>query len=1320
MSHHHRDWETELCVLQGTTRADLIRQCENLYRTVSASEPAEFLDITRAQNTGLGDTAYRLSIVADSLDDLGKKLQHSIERLKDPKRVRIKDKSGIYFFEEPLGRDGKLAFLFPGEGSQYVNMLSDVCLHFPEARSCFDLLDCAYADHPSNYRPSDFIFPPTDDIRAQAEAKIWQMDSAVDAVTTANRALLKVVRLFGIAPDAVVGHSSGEMAALEAAGAVELGSEQEVIHHIQAGNGVIKALEAANDIPQGRLLAVGGVDLETVSAIIGSSEDFLTLAMDNCPHQFVLCGTETSVNQVAKKLKKRGGICQHLSFKRAYHTQRFEPALEHLEKFFKGATFVTPRTPLYSCMTAGLYPSDPKAILRYALDQWARPVKFRQTVEAMHADGIRIFLELGPRGNLTAFVNDILKGKSFLAVASNVHHRPGLTQLNHALALLVAHGVPLNLSALYRHRTAGKINPAKYSNSDAQSSKGAVQLSLTLPMLNLDNYNPDGALNDSENRMVDRGQAADMPHRNLPSRGMKPAAVSTAHVKPQTSAPINKTPLSRPTDQGGRPSPRTDLSPNAMEEYFKTMDLFMDLQQQVMDDYLGPNQPSLYGAEKGVFPKDQCNGPVGSGGHNESVGNHINEAAAAPADNPVYDEKTIQNLLIACVSDKTGYPEDSLTLDQNLEADLGIDSIKRVEILGALAKHLDFLEQLQPEDISNLKTLGEITHFISSRSDDSASREAVQLQGRVADLRNATGQGAISPPLETLPFNGEVIRRVPGQETVIVRRLDLDEDLFLKHHTLGGRVSKYDDTLLALPIVPFSISSEIMAQAAAQLYPGKSLVGMKDLKAHDWIILENRRLTLQIIATAHPGLSEARTEIYIINPSGSQRDARLAMEGTMIFDDTYPQAPAAATFDPGTEIRELMPPQQFYPAAMFHGPSFRCVEALHRCGDNGLETLLGTPPKDQLFAGDSNPCLLSNPILLDGAGQSAGLWAAHCLETDFVVFPAELSEVRFYAAPSQDPVNLACRVQVELEGSDAIRSNIDLINSGGILFSRLKGLRHKRIHMSEILHRFRGSREIHLSEPWQAPLEALATADKLICRRLNPAEMDFSGPDGRVLSAVIAHIVLSRQERKIWNSLSVPDTQRHQWLLSRVVAKEAVCQLLEALTAEPVWPADIEIQEDPDSGLQVSGPGIGQTASAPLLSVDDAAGTFVAIAADAQGRSGVGIAARRAGRFDPALQKTVFDSKEIELISSLSKAESGEWLHRMRCAKKALAKAVGQDLISELNHISVQGLDIESGSIRLELSGNAVRRFPELRNKRLQAHTQRFEDIIIAIVLYTE
>ena len=97
-------------------------------------------------------------------------------------------------------------------------------------------------------------------------------------------------------------------------------------------------------------------------------------------------------------------------------------------------------------------PDDVASIRDLAVRQWTTAVAFRETIEAMHSDGLRLFVDVGARGNLTGFVEDILRGKPSFAVAANLPRRSGLTQLNHLVASLFAHGVPLNTDYLYARR----------------------------------------------------------------------------------------------------------------------------------------------------------------------------------------------------------------------------------------------------------------------------------------------------------------------------------------------------------------------------------------------------------------------------------------------------------------------------------------------------------------------------------------------------------------------------------------------------------------------------------------------------------------------------------------------------------------------------------------------------------------------------------------------------------------------------------------------------------------------------------------------------
>src|SRR5262249_54960734 len=130
----------------------------------------------------------------------------------DVNRSQIKDVRGIYYFAEPLARSGKLALLFPGEGSQYVGMLGDLCSHFPIVRQVFDRADSISA-------MADVYPPPGREERERAAQPLCPTGSgALKAVLIENPALSALFQRLALRPDAVPAHSSGDFTAGLAAG----------------------------------------------------------------------------------------------------------------------------------------------------------------------------------------------------------------------------------------------------------------------------------------------------------------------------------------------------------------------------------------------------------------------------------------------------------------------------------------------------------------------------------------------------------------------------------------------------------------------------------------------------------------------------------------------------------------------------------------------------------------------------------------------------------------------------------------------------------------------------------------------------------------------------------------------------------------------------------------------------------------------------------------------------------------------------------------------------------------------------------------------
>ena len=1327
---YHRTWENELVLIDGATRGELISRCETTLEFLAQQSGAELVDIAYNLNNRLERKPYRLAIVAESWENLTQKLNHAIQKLKDQKRGRIKERSGIYFFENALGRQGKMAFLFPGEGSQYINMLRDLCQHFPEVRNCFDLLDRAFVTHPQNYLPSQVIFPPTEQDSSKAEAKIWQIDGAVDAVITADRALFRLLSLLGISPQGIVGHSSGELMALEAAGAIALSGDEDLVQFIKDGNRMLRELMTAQEIPEGILLAVGGLDRQAIDAAIETASEFLVLAMDNCPHQFVLCGTETSIPEAKAKFLEQGGLCQTLPFKRAYHTERFEPILKPLREFFQQATVIPPAIPLYSCMTAGPCPPEPEAIRRNGELQWARPVRFRETIEALYADGFRIFVEVGPRGNLVSFVNDILKGQEFLAVATNLHHRSGITQLHHALGLLAAHGIDMDLSILYKRRAPRRLD--ENGTIKARHHQGVI-LSRELPMLSLGKIESPT----HQDEMDAPREAQPVPLYIRPaggSEGVFTIPESPNHAvlpeKPRAEAGVGQRPEQRL--QTAPDMATLNIKPEAqavMQEYLSTMADFLETQEQVMLAYI----QGVTSSQAGLEPKSAIRqSEAEPQGQAESLLDNVLPAPSPVADQyPATDADMVssngvqppgQNLtarLFAVISDKTGYPVDMLHEHQNLEADLGIDSIKRLEILGALIQQMDSMPEGAMEKLSSLRTIEELIDELAQYLDEAASPgQPRNGRGQPQEQEVAPQEGRhLYGEAPALLFRGRVSLLTPGSEVQVNWHLDLEEDLFLKHHTLGGQVSQTDETLMGLPMLPLSMSLEMMAGAAAQLLPGQLLVGMKDIKVHNWIVVADRFLDLEITARVNPGAAgEIKLQLRVQEPGAKQTGApQLAVEGTMVFGDAYPAAPRPRAFQPGSEVPLAILPEQFYPEALFHGPSLRSVSRLLAVGNRGAEAILQVPSQAQLLGGAAHPGFLTDPVLLDGAGQVVGLWATSNLEKNFVIFPAGLEEVRFYAPPGESGAPLTCRAQVVLKGNDYLDSQIELVKGDGSLQARLRGLKHQRALMPNILHHFRGSREVMLSIPWPEPLKPLNGAKAMVCCRLSQDSLDFDNPEVQIWREGVAYAVLNRQERRDWAELARPENRRTEWLLARIAAKEAVRRLVKESAGLEVWSADIEIRPDEHGKPQVHGEWLKVLGWTPALSLTHSQGVAVALAAD--GANGLSVGIDLEGLRPPrdGFEKLAFTPEELDLAPSLGLPESKEWVLRCWCAKEAVSKALGRGLPGGPRDLIIRQLNGDSGRLQLEVSGKLARELPHLAGKTLEAYTLMEGEFIFAI-----
>ena len=276
---------------------------------------------------------------------------------------------------------------------------------------------------------------------------LWQIGTAVNVVLSSQWALHQLLTKLGLAADVVAGHSSGEFLALAAAGAIPV--DRDLESRLGALGLVFEDLERSGRVPAATLVAVAADRARVEAACAGLA---IAIAIDNCPHQVVISGQSAEIEAAVALLRAGGILCEELPFHRAYHTAGFAQALDPIRSFFAGLPLQPPRVPIYSCATAKAMNGGVAEVRRLAVDQWVSTVEFRSTIEAMHADGVRLFIDVGARGNLAGFVEDTLRGKPHFSVAANLPRRTGLAQLNHLVASLYAQGVQIRPDHLYARR----------------------------------------------------------------------------------------------------------------------------------------------------------------------------------------------------------------------------------------------------------------------------------------------------------------------------------------------------------------------------------------------------------------------------------------------------------------------------------------------------------------------------------------------------------------------------------------------------------------------------------------------------------------------------------------------------------------------------------------------------------------------------------------------------------------------------------------------------------------------------------------------------
>jgi acyl transferase domain-containing protein/NAD(P)H-dependent flavin oxidoreductase YrpB (nitropropane dioxygenase family)/NAD(P)-dependent dehydrogenase (short-subunit alcohol dehydrogenase family) len=642
-------WPAELFVFRGNS--------QSLLKAVSSI-------LQNNDSISLKDLAYSLavysqepvtlSIVATGREDLMMKLDLALAGAT----------SRDIYVTAPV--QGKLAFLFPGQGSQRINMARELFVVFPVMRQLLK-------KHPAYEK---VLFPPavfSNEASQLQKEQIKDTRVAQPVLGIVDLAIAQLLQSLGIEPDMVAGHSYGELPALCFAGA--FAAEQLVpLSELRA-----KAILGGVADDKGMMVAVSCAE-DVLQAFTGEGTGVYPVN-HNSPAQWALAGKTADMEALMLRLKEAKITFKQMEVACAFHSPVIAGAKALYAQAIKDVEFATLSVPVWSNTTAQLYPTQPAEIRERLAEHIVQPVLFAEEVAEMYAAGARVFIEAGP-GKVLSNLAKATLGKETIVLHTEDKAPNAITHLLHTLAKYIGTGRAINLEKLFEGRDAQVLqldNPALYKKS------------ATVWLVN--------------------------GHMAVPSVGKLPAHGAMPLLQP-LKLNIGTAPVVV--------APPAGNAEHMVQEYLNSVKLLVQAQRDVILGYLGHTPAAMPIAASYTAP--------------------VVTAAATPASSPVAaplpatTKKDTKRILIEVVSEKTGYPHEMLGLEMDMEADLSIDSIKRMEIIGELRSKMGGFkssgksEEAVVEQLAGIKTLNGLLQWIAENVDAQALPDAggVSLQHAIA------------------------------------------------------------------------------------------------------------------------------------------------------------------------------------------------------------------------------------------------------------------------------------------------------------------------------------------------------------------------------------------------------------------------------------------------------------------------------------------------------------------------------------------------------------------------------------------------------------
>jgi acyl transferase domain-containing protein len=732
----------------------------------------------------------------------------------------------------------KIAFVFPGQGSQYLGMGRDLVSSFPDA---FKVLENANEKYTNPDRLTDIIYPLP--ALNEKEKKIQQeilrkTEVAQPAIGAVSIAMLKVLQLFGIKTDATCGHSFGELSALCAAEWIDL----DTFLFLSITRGRLMAAAGQNKgRDAGSMLAVQA-PLDELDNLIREAQADVILANRNSPNQGVLSGSLKALARAESMCSKKGFKTIKLPVSAAFHSNLVKDAKKPFAQTLKNIDILPSQIPVFSNTTGKPYPEDSDKAKQLLGEHLLSPVNFVGEIENLFAKGVRTFVEVGPKSVLTGLIKSILKDNNIRAIAmdGSSGRRSGMADLARTLCHIASLGHAVDLSRWekpvqktrkqlmsipiagvnYRKQKTEKrkkgtadreqvaedrIQPTEFQTSKIDPIK--VQELKTKSFKSAPNTGNKDTMRNKQSKNSFILDTLKVTQEGLKSMQTLHTQTAEAHQKFLET----QTEMSRTLQKMMENTQRLAEASVGIQAETKTSDLKIEIPEEKTpilteihtssDNQAGEEQPDAQSTRQ--TPPDPILANVSSGQITPEA--FIQEPGLKPKlkqnkidlEPPGSTRKEIESDMLEVVSQLTGYPTEMLSFDMDIEADLGIDSIKRVEILSTLEEKVPNLPAISPEIMGSLKTLGQILEYLS---DSTNKKDALRQESNDVELSSIDNHEIKDNMLE-------VVSQLTGYPTEMLSfDMDIEADLGIDSIKRVEILSTLEETITNLP----TISPEIM------------------------------------------------------------------------------------------------------------------------------------------------------------------------------------------------------------------------------------------------------------------------------------------------------------------------------------------------------------------------------------------------------------------------------------------------------------------------------------------------------------------------------